>query len=179
MTQPINFRDVGETLAILLDEPPPIPPGMLFRGGKFDALSAAEDLGRPASILNLRRGPDPEHLPHVERIHVPAENTLENYDTLKRRVRVWIRAATDALLVARWPVYVHCTSGKDRTGVVVAAVLAGLGVSDAIIVEEYLLSDGVEEANIQHALRGIRRHLSEVFDGNLAKTMFAQTAQRP
>lgn len=170
---PINFRDVGECIAILLDGPSPLAPGVLFRGGKFEALSVAEDLGGPMSILNLRRGPDPDHLPIVELVHVPADNTLENYDTLNRRVRVWIRAATDALLAAPHPVYVHCTSGKDRTGVVVAALLASLGVPDAIIVEEYLLSEGTEEANIVHALMGIRQHLSEVVDCDRATRVFA------
>jgi protein-tyrosine phosphatase len=35
---------------------------------------------------------------------------------------------------------VHCVSGKDRTGLVVALLLALLGVPDAVIAEDYALS---------------------------------------
>jgi protein tyrosine/serine phosphatase len=39
------------------------------------------------------------------------------------------------------PVLVHCTAGKDRTGVVVALVLGLLGVADDDIVADYALSE--------------------------------------
>ena len=38
------------------------------------------------------------------------------------------------------PAIVHCTAGKDRTGVLIAVLLGLLGVSDDIIVEDYALS---------------------------------------
>src|SRR5438132_1162400 len=43
------------------------------------------------------------------------------------------RAATAILL--------HCAAGRDRTGVVVALLLASLGVHDEDIVADYVLSD--------------------------------------
>ena len=36
---------------------------------------------------------------------------------------------------------VHCTAGKDRTGVLVALVLALVGVEDEVIAEEYALTE--------------------------------------
>jgi protein-tyrosine phosphatase len=39
------------------------------------------------------------------------------------------------------PALVHCTAGKDRTGVLVAMVLDVLGVGDATIVADYLISN--------------------------------------
>jgi protein-tyrosine phosphatase len=39
------------------------------------------------------------------------------------------------------PLVVHCTAGKDRTGVVAAIVLRALGVSAQAVVEDYALSD--------------------------------------
>jgi len=39
------------------------------------------------------------------------------------------------------PVLVHCVYGKDRTGLVVAAVQAALGLPAEVIVEEYARSD--------------------------------------
>ena len=37
------------------------------------------------------------------------------------------------------PALVHCTAGKDRTGVIVALILGALGVPDETIVEDYAL----------------------------------------
>jgi len=41
-----------------------------------------------------------------------------------------------------YPVLIHCRSGKDRTGVVIAAILTILGVEAETIIEEFLLSKG-------------------------------------
>ncbi len=43
-------------------------------------------------------------------------------------------------------VLIHCYSGKDRTGVIVALVLAVTGVPDDVIVSDYALTD----ANLRH-----------------------------
>lgn len=39
-----------------------------------------------------------------------------------------------------YPVYFHCTFGRDRTGVVGALLLQALGATRAVVMEEYLLS---------------------------------------
>jgi protein-tyrosine phosphatase len=55
-----------------------------------------------------------------------------------------------------YPLYVHCLSGKDRTGIVIASFLELLGIPRECIVQEYLLSDGhVEQHMIETALEGI------------------------
>jgi protein-tyrosine phosphatase len=152
---PVNFRDVGEALGLWL-EPPPVRVGRLFRGGRFDSLTRLEELGNPRTILNLRRGNDPEHL-GVPIIHVPAPDDLENYNTRERRVSDWIRQALSALSApgTSWPVYIHCTSGRDRTGVIVAAVLVALGVPATVVQDEYLLSDRADAILIGGALDGL------------------------
>ena len=53
-----------------------------------------------------------------------------------------------------WPVYIHCTSGRDRTGVVIAAVLLALDVPTHVVVDEYLLSEGSDRTLIQRAIQG-------------------------
>ena len=40
------------------------------------------------------------------------------------------------------PALVHCAAGKDRTGIVIALVLAVLGVPDEVIAADYALSSG-------------------------------------
>ncbi len=172
MYRPVNFRDLGETLALLMNDPP-IDVGLVFRGGKFDALSRVEELGGAKTILNLRRGVDSPISASVTYLHVPAADAIENYDTRDHRVRRWLSTALGVLAEPQceWPVYVHCTSGKDRTGVFVAAILRALGVADSIIVEEYLLSDGVSRANIEGALAGLR-------DFELAEAVRETLAQR-
>ena len=152
--RPANFRDVGEALGLWLD-PSPLASGRLFRGGRFDTLASLDDLGSPKTILNLRRGPDPDHL-GIARLHVPAPDNLENYNTDLRRVADWVRQAVGSLAAAHteWPVYVHCTSGRDRTGVVIAAVLLALDVPTNVVVDEYLLSEGGDRKLIQRAIEG-------------------------
>ncbi|MBZ0301038.1 MAG: tyrosine-protein phosphatase, partial [Anaerolineae bacterium] len=42
---------------------------------------------------------------------------------------------------ANLPILIHCTAGKDRTGVIVALLLAALGVPDEVIIADYSLSN--------------------------------------
>lgn len=156
MSRPANFRDVGETLGLWLD-PAPVPSGRLFRGGRIDALTSAADLGMPGTILNLRRGADQRTLSGVRYLQVAAANDLENYDTETRKVRKWLGSVLGVLADPKttWPVYLHCTSGRDRTGVVVAGALLVIGVPRQAVIEEYLLSDGADRSRIQHAVDGI------------------------
>lgn len=52
-----------------------------------------------------------------------------------------MHALIDCLIAGKAPLYLHCSAGKDRTGVAAALVLALLGVSDAAIVREFLLTN--------------------------------------
>lgn len=38
-------------------------------------------------------------------------------------------------------ILVHCTAGKDRTGVICAVILSFCGVEDSVIAEEYTLTE--------------------------------------
>ena len=41
---------------------------------------------------------------------------------------------------AAYPIYIHCTWGRDRTGVLAAVILSALGATRADIIQEYLIS---------------------------------------
>ncbi|WP_436772489.1 tyrosine-protein phosphatase [Yinghuangia sp. YIM S09857] len=51
-----------------------------------------------------------------------------------------IRGALDVLAAAAGPAVFHCTSGKDRTGIIGALVLTLLGVDDEVIVADFALT---------------------------------------
>lgn len=149
--RPLNYRDVGEVLGLWLD-PSPVPTGRLLRGGKLDATTNA--FGDPRTIINLRRGADP-CLEGVRVVHVPSADDGENYLTRRRRVRAWLAKALRAIASAEPPIYVHCTAGRDRTGVVIAATLLLVGVAPRVVVDEYMLSEGAEAALIEDAIAGV------------------------
>jgi protein-tyrosine phosphatase len=91
-------------------------------------------------------------------LHVPSEKDIERYETDNPRIRRWLARVLRAIAddATRLPVLVHCVSGKDRTGVVVASVLSVLGAPREAIVAEYLLSEGeVRSEWIERALDGI------------------------
>lgn len=90
-------------------------------------------------------------------LHFPISNDFKKYETQQREVRRWLNEVLSATAEqASALVFFHCTSGKDRTGVVVAAILKVLGVDEDLIVQEYLWSDGeVKREWIQTSLDGI------------------------
>lgn len=56
------------------------------------------------------------------------------------------------------PLIIHCTAGKDRTGVLCALILSLCGVEDEVIAEEYALtekglSEEWKESVIQHLMK--------------------------
>ena len=60
------------------------------------------------------------------------------------------------------PVVVHCAAGKDRTGVVVAILLALLGVPDDTIADDYARSAEAMEALLARLLERVPEHAEEI-----------------
>ena len=160
----VNFRDVGGYLNLILGQDL-FQENKLFRGGSIDHVKVWADLGKVQSVINLRNGPDPEYF-DCNYYHFPMANKVEKYHTAQREVKRWLNQIVALFETTdfRYPILVHCLSGKDRTGIVIAALLRIMDVDEKVIIEEYLLSEGeVTEARIGLALDGLQ-NLNSYFD---------------
>jgi len=139
--------------------------GRLIRCGQLCPHHDRETIGNPGVIINLRYSNDAERSYHpslldskyVQLYHVPAENSLEKYDTSNREVAKWIASGLRRIQDApqHAPILVHCRSGKDRTGVLVAAALLAIGIEASLVKSEFLISTGTEERWIDQAIQGL------------------------
>ena len=152
----VNFRDVGDFVNYIANAKI-LRTKVLFRGGKIDFVEELIDIESPQTIVNLRKGVEKKAF-GTKVLHFPISNDFEKYDTELKGVRNWLNLiiSTFADGSVEYPVLIHCTSGKDRTGVVVAALLKIIGIDDEIIVQEYLLSEGqIDSEWIKRSLKGI------------------------
>jgi protein-tyrosine phosphatase len=65
----------------------------------------------------------------------------ESYRDYVRNDTPKFRALFAHLLDDHAPLVIHCTAGKDRTGFACALILRALGVSEELILEDYLLTN--------------------------------------
>lgn len=121
------------------------------------------------TIIDLRSEEELNNLPPIQKgfnvVHIPIptgnmEEILHGIqdgkiksDTIFRMVKQMNRTLVtkyhkeykelfDILLDRQsYPVIIHCTSGKGRTGVVSALILAALGVNEDVIMQDYRLSN--------------------------------------
>lgn len=70
-----------------------------------------------------------------------AEIMRDSYRNYVRHNTACYKALFTHLLDDTAPLVIHCTAGKDRTGFASALILKALGVSDGLIVEDYLLTN--------------------------------------
>ncbi|MCS3441677.1 tyrosine-protein phosphatase [Microbacterium phyllosphaerae] len=150
-----NVRDVGGMPAA----GGRIRSGILLRSGQLSGASAAgaEALSRRvAHIVDLRdgeevsaepteiEGPDTTHLPLFlgsVRSFFETDTSLEDlYLHLLEESGERLVAAI-RVIAAGEPTLVHCTVGKDRTGVTVALALAAVGADREAIIEDYALTE--------------------------------------
>lgn len=69
------------------------------------------------------------------------EVMTHNYGLMPQAFLPHLSRMVDALLAQATPMLVHCTAGKDRTGVVIALFLDLLAVPRPVIMEDYRKSD--------------------------------------
>ena len=153
----LNFRDIGGYLTTTGAR---VRWRRIFRSDALDDLTGGdravltERLGL-RTVLDLRCDVEgtPGALWAAGRIELPlvdVENAhvlfasaaaLEDvYLNILRTRADAMRLAVQAIVEAEHPLVVHCTAGKDRTGLVAAVLLGALGVGDDDIVRDYALT---------------------------------------
>jgi len=165
----VNARDVGGTVNA---ESIPVAFGALFRGPppRLTAVGCAEfeRLGI-RTVIDLRVASEltspPECVMGLARVvaaplPVPYNVSAADYIAILDETPSILEAFRTLGDTAAYPVYTHCTWGRDRTGVLVALVLLALNVPREEILKEYLLSQervGAYAPSLEAALDEIER----------------------
>ena len=161
-----NFRDIG---GYLNQDGKRVKKGLYFRAGRQDRMSDKDlsqlsdlkistqiDLRRPDEVLEQGKGPlEAMGAKYINIAVIPKGGS----DQLSRLVgdtgisgkrylgylefgpTSWLRLFGILANEDNLPVVLHCTAGKDRTGVSTAFLLSVLGVSREVIEADYLLTN--------------------------------------
>lgn len=191
----VNFRDVGG-----------LPAaggrtrfGVLYRSGNLARVDAAGSASLAAiglrRVIDLRADEEVSDAPSrlagldvsVQRAPLflgSVASFFERDMTLSELYRTMLDGSAERLvaavrgILADQPVLVHCTVGKDRTGVTVALALAAAGVTQEAVVADYartadLLPEWRNREVLErlHALHPEARHLAELASASPAPVM--------
>lgn len=74
------------------------------------------------------------------RVDLTTITLLEVYRVILSRHQQLLGTVIRAIAASDGPVLVHCTAGKDRTGLVIALTLAAIGVDRDVILDDYALT---------------------------------------
>ncbi|WP_104128867.1 tyrosine-protein phosphatase [Cryobacterium sp. Y57] len=172
LIQPLhNFRDAG-TLETPSGE---LRPGMLMRSAApLGLLTDIQDfltIRGIEVIIDLRDEGERSHAPWTGSaariLSMPVfagELRTLRFDSLEQLYEIMLDRFAPALVAAvgavadnsNVPLLVHCTAGKDRTGVVVALVQEALGVDRHAVLAHYAVSqDVLGEDYLRDLFRGI------------------------
>jgi len=172
-----NFRDIGGYRAA---GGRVVRWGRYFRAGRQDRMTpddiarAAElgvrtqiDLRRPDEVESSGRGPFAATLGsrYVGLPVLPAgsyEQLNRETGTLGERYLAylqypsapWRRVFEVLADGASYPVLLHCTAGKDRTGVITALLLSVLGIDRGVIEEDFALTNRDVPRHVEYVARG-------------------------
>jgi protein-tyrosine phosphatase len=136
----------------------------------FRGTAEAESRGKdrlPDGIRSISLPIDPGSLPKEE--PAPADSTSGRTDLMLQITRSIMVNRTDvyATLIRELadaqnrPLVLHCTAGKDRTGVGSAIVLSLLGVPWETVREDYLLSNYYRREENERDLKNIREDIAK------------------
>lgn len=148
-----NLRDVGKTVNLICGQEI-MNEGMLYRGGTVNKLADESELPDVRTILNLRTEED-RVFPSKRQLYIPAIDSAGNYLTLNGTVRDWANKVIAGICEDEiFPLLLHCTWGKDRTGIITALILLAIGIERPVIIEEYMQTEGLtSDGDVRLALK--------------------------
>lgn len=147
-----NARDLG---GVPLGDERSVAKGAVFRGPPLAQLSSSgcAEFARLGirTVIDLRVASERTAVPEADCVSdnaavvtapLPVPYSVSPTDYIADLNEVASIAAAFEMLgdPTAYPIYVHCTWGRDRTGVLVAVILRALGASHADILKEYMLS---------------------------------------
>ena len=136
----INFRDLG---GIKTSDGRQIRTGMLYRSGEFSRLNDSEknflsdELNLHDEITASLTSDDI----FVMKKYSPFDFMIKLYQLLPFNNLAYKKLTSLLLSANGKPLVQHCAVGKDRTGVGVALTLFALGVSEDVVMQDYLLTE--------------------------------------
>ncbi|MGY2125604.1 tyrosine-protein phosphatase [Nocardia gipuzkoensis] len=164
-----NFRDTG---GLRTDDGAKVRPGVLLRSAQLSGLdetghAALRELG-VSDVHDLRGQREIDHMgadllpagvrltvtpfdsrmaeapPHEATARTAYTHMLEVYRMFPAlpEAHAAIVSLAESIVRADGAVLVHCAAGKDRTGWAVATLLRAVGVTEADVQADYLLSNG-------------------------------------
>ncbi len=203
-----NFRDIG---GYPTTEGRTVRWGRYFRAGRQDRMTKADlarardlgiatqiDLRKPDEVREQGRGPLEEMGADYHHIPVIPEGGSDELSRLVgdtgisgRRYLGYLEFGPEPWLkmfelfadAGRHPIVLHCTAGKDRTGVSTAFLLSVLGVDRALIEADYILTnrdvgrqadfiertvgypEGMDRATMMHAAGVPETAIGDFLDG--------------
>lgn len=156
-SQPVNLRDLG---GLSLDSGGRTRHAVLLRSGAPlpDDADPTWTAWPPKTVVDLRNPTELGGRPHpltspttvvhaypflarplteasTDARSVPGLHTA--YLQFLRQGTATLAAITELLARCELPVLIHCTAGKDRTGIVVAVLMRAVGVSRSAIIVDY------------------------------------------
>lgn len=165
----VNFRDIGgysATKGKMVKYDCIYRSGDLSRIDAKD-LSLIENIGIK-TVYDLRHTGEVEELPNdlpksIKQVHIPIYNADEQPGGLWRTIsrynldhyweEFYVKTLIDDnakhygelinTIVKRdnYPIVIHCTAGKDRTGIAIALILLAIGVPEDTVIADYTLSN--------------------------------------
>ncbi|MBD7996473.1 tyrosine-protein phosphatase [Arthrobacter sp. Sa2CUA1] len=160
-----NFRDAADGTGI-----PGLRRGLLFRSGALNDLDASglTELAsaRIATVVDLREPMEvaaaPDHVPAGTQVvnvplyrgSIPISEPIEAVyrHLLQNCAPALTRAAAAVIRNLDGGVLVHCAAGKDRTGLIIALVLAAAGASRGAIVADYSRTEAALPPSFRQAV---------------------------
>jgi protein-tyrosine phosphatase len=167
-----NARDLG---GVALQDGTRVRYGALYRGPPLSDLTASGCAEVAAlglrTVIDLRQPSERQSRPSSACVQNSTRTVLaplpipysldgrayiEDLNTFESMAEA-LRALADP---NAYPIYFHCTYGRDRTGVLAAVVLLALGAPRAAILDEYVLSKatvGAYPESLQEMMREVDR----------------------